>query len=112
MSGLRALGLRECKSVVGLAFAERQTFSALHSLDMERCFAFSMEGEFLMLLHSNVQRQFPLLMTSLTVPHEATCEAFSSAEALINARRACRQHGNSAAASAEEAAPVRLREGG
>lgn len=41
---LRVLSLRECKSVSGAAFAEQQAFASLESLNMNRCFAFCLEG--------------------------------------------------------------------
>ena len=44
MSQLRVLCLRECKSVSASAFAEQNAFASLQSLDMYRCFAFSLEG--------------------------------------------------------------------
>ena len=44
MSQLRVLSLRECRSVSASAFAEQNAFPSLQSLDMYRCFAFSLEG--------------------------------------------------------------------
>jgi hypothetical protein len=44
MSQLRVLSLRECKSVSATAFADPQGFAALAKLNMDHCFAFSLEG--------------------------------------------------------------------